>query len=303
MSLVNFGMLRAVLRQTILGMVRRLPTQWVMIASVAAMQSILAATILLAFNLDRLSEQWERGGDLLVFLKPGITQTRYEQLSSQLEALAQVKNLSLKTPKEALKELQESLGNDFLGDSFEEEVLPATIELEFVDDLDDPALVEFRANLLQRPEVDEVESVIEGRGLLAKLYEFRELIAFWRWIIGAWVGLSVMFVFSQFVRLNLHQRRREVEVLNSVGATRFFILSPLVIEGGLQACIGSITALWIVENILDSQKVGAEMLSELLLFSPEPLSLTLSLSFIALSTSLGVVASWRSAVYFLTHQE
>ena len=44
MILKNLGVLRAVLRQTILGMTRRLPTQWVMIASVAAMQSILAAT-------------------------------------------------------------------------------------------------------------------------------------------------------------------------------------------------------------------------------------------------------------------
>ena len=303
MSLLDFGVLRAVLRQTIVGMGRRLPTQWVMIACVAAMQSILAATILLAFNLDRLSEQWERGGDLLVFLKPGLSQTRYEQFSSQLESLEQVDKLSLKSPQEALIELQNSLGDDFLGDSFAGEVLPATIEIEFIEDIDNEALVKFRAGLLQYPEIDEVESVIEGRGLLAKLYEFRELIAFWRWIIGLWVGLSVMFVFSQFVRLNLHQRRREVEVLNSVGATRFFILSPLVIEGGLQACIGSITALWIVENILDSQKVGAEMVSELLLFSPEPLSFTLSFSFILLSTALGVMASWRSAIYFLAHQE
>ena len=303
MILKNLGVLRAVLRQTILGMTRRLPTQWVMIASVAAMQSILAATLLLAFNLDRLSEQWQRGGDLLVFLKPGISETRYEQLSSQLESLEQVENLSLKTPQEALIELQNSLGDEFLGDSFAGEVLPATIEIEFIEGIEASTLVEFRASLLQYPEVDEVESVIEGRGLLAKLYEFRELIAFWRWIIGLWVGLSIMFVFSQFVRLNLHQRRREVEVLNSVGATRFFILSPLVIEGGLQACIGSMTALWIVESILDSQKVGAEMVSELLLFEPEPLSFLLSLSFIILSTVLGMIASWRSAVYFLAHQE
>ena len=145
--------------------------------------------------------------------------------------------------------------------------------------------------------------MIEGRGLLAKLYELRELIAFWRWIIGGWVGLSIMFVFSQFVRLNLHQRRREVEVLNSVGATRVFILSPLVIEGGLQAALGSVAALWIVESILDSQKVGADMVSELLLFTPQPLSLALSILFVLISTLLGIIASWRSAVYFLKNQE
>jgi cell division transport system permease protein len=299
----RFGVLRSIVRQTVLGMLRRLPTQWVMIACVAAMQSILAATLLLAFNLDRLSEQWERGGDVLVFLKPGTTQTEYERLSALVESWDGIDQLMLKTPYEAFKELESSLGAEFLGDSFEVEVLPATIEIEFEDQVSEDDQLQFRAKLLQRSEVDEVEAVIEGRGLLAKLYELRELIAFWRWIIGSWVGLSIMFVFSQFVRLNLHQRRREVEVLNSVGATRLFILSPLVIEGGLQAALGSITALWIVESILSSQKVGAEMMSELLLFSPEPLSFGLSLIFVGISTSLGAIASWRSATYFLSHQE
>lgn len=303
MSGTRFGVLRSIVRQTVLGMLRRLPTQWVMIACVAAMQSILAATLLLAFNLDRLSEQWERGGDVLVFLKPGTTQTEYERLSALVESWDGIDQLMLKTPYEAFKELESSLGAEFLGDSFEVEVLPATIEIEFEDQVSEDDQLQFRAKLLQRSEVDEVEAVIEGRGLLAKLYELRELIAFWRWIIGSWVGLSIMFVFSQFVRLNLHQRRREVEVLNSVGATRLFILSPLVIEGGLQAALGSITALWIVESILNSQKVGADMMSELLLFSPEPLSFGLSLIFVGISTSLGVIASWRSATYFLSHQE
>ena len=67
-----WGVVRSVLRQTCKGMGRRLTAQWVTVGSVAAMQSIFAATLLLAFNLDELAEQWEKGGDVLVFLKPGI---------------------------------------------------------------------------------------------------------------------------------------------------------------------------------------------------------------------------------------
>lgn len=299
----RLGVLRSITRQTLLGMVRRLPTQWVMIACVAAMQSILAATILLAFNLDQLSEQWERGGDVLVFLKPRVSETQYERLTSLVASWPSVAELTLKTPLEAFRELEKSLGSDLLDDSFDFGVLPATIEIVFAEDSSEEEQLHIRARLLQRSEVDEVEAVIEGRGLIAKLYELRELIAFWRWIIGGWVSLSIMFVFSQFVRLNLHQRRREVEVLSSVGATRAFILSPLVIEGGLQAALGSVTALWIVESILNSQQVGADMVSELLLFTPQPLSLLLSVTFVMVSTALGVIASWRSAVYFLKNQE
>lgn len=296
---MNLGVLRSIIRQTLLGMSRRFTTQWVMVACVAAMQSILAATLLLAFNLDLLSAQWERGGDLLIFIKPSTTQTQYEQLSAMVESWEGVTAVSLKTPHEALIELERSLGSDVLSSGFDEQVLPATLEVDFNDELSAESQLQYRAKLLQVPEVDEVESVIEGRGLLARLYELREMIAIWRWIIGLWVGLSVMFVFNQFVKLNLHQRRREVEVLNSVGATKSFILSPLVIEGGLQAAFGSLVALWIVESILAQQRLGAEMVTELLMFSPQPLSTTLSLGFILCSTLLGVFSSWRAATLFL----
>ena len=302
MKVFYFGVLRSIVRQTLLGMSRRLTTQWVMIACVAAMQSILAATLLLAFNLDRLSEQWERGGDVLVFLKPSVSQTDYEQLTAWTQSVEGVDKVILKTPVDALHDLQSSLGDEFIDDSFGAEVLPATIEIDFAQDYPKEKQLEFRAKLLQMPEIDQVETVIEGRGLLAKLYELRETIALWRWIVGIWVGLSVMFVFSQFVRLNLHQRKLEVEVLTSVGATRTFILAPLVIEGALQAALGSGLALWIVESILSSQEVGTEMIADLLLFSPEPLSFHLSLAFILISVFLGILASWRSAVLFMRNE-
>ena len=82
MKIRRLGVLRSVIRQTLKGMARRLTSQWVTVGSVAAMQSIFAATLLLAFNLDRLSEQWERGGDVLVFLKPGLSQTSLEHVSA-----------------------------------------------------------------------------------------------------------------------------------------------------------------------------------------------------------------------------
>ena len=152
----RLGVLRSITRQTLLGMIRRLPTQWVMIACVAAMQSILAATILLAFNLDQLSEQWERGGDVLVFLKPRVTEIQCERLTSVIEAWPGVAELSLKTPLEAYKELEKSLGAELLDDSFDFGVLPATIEIIFAQDLSKEEQLRIRARLLQRSEVDEV---------------------------------------------------------------------------------------------------------------------------------------------------
>lgn len=296
----RWGVLRSIIRQTLKGMGRRMTTQWVTIGSVAAMQSIFAATLLLAFNLDRLSEQWERGGDVLVFLKPGLSQTDFERVAAITQSWEGVKLTTLRTPRDALAELQRSLGAELVSGELSADVLPATLEIDFVEGSPEEDQLAMRARILQLPEVDEIEAVIEGHGLLARLYALREWIGVWRWVVGIWVGLSVVFVLNQFVRLNLHQRRREVEVLESVGASRAFILSPLVIEGSLQAALGSLSALWLVERLFSSQESGAEMMSQLLQFTPQPLSWGLSASFILGSMLLGATASWRAASAFLS---
>lgn len=299
MKIRRLGVLRSVIRQTLKGMARRLTSQWVTVGSVAAMQSIFAATLLLAFNLDRLSEQWERGGDVLVFLKPGLSQTSLEHVSAITQSWEGVKLTILRTPQDALAELQRSLGAEVVDGELTADVLPATLEIDFVDGSTREEQLAMRARLLQMSEVDEVEAVIEGHGLLARLYALREWIGVWRWVVGVWVGLSVAFVLNQFVRLNLYQRRREVEVLESVGASRLFILSPLVIEGSLQAMLGSVAALWLVESLLSQQAQNTALMSELLQFSPQPLSWGLSFSFVVGSATLGAIASWRAATDFL----
>ena len=302
MSTHIWGICLAVLRQTYLGMGRRLTAQWVTISAVAAMQSIFAASLLLAFNLDQLSQQWERGGDILVFLKPGTSPVNCERLAALSQSWSGVKYTHLRTPQDALGELRESLGTDIIASNLGIEVLPATLEIEFEEKVSDAIQLQVRARLLQLEEVEEVEAIVEGHGLLARLYEVREWIALWRWIIGIWVGLSVSFVLSQFVRLNLHQRRREIEVLQSVGASRWFILSPPIIESALQASFGSMCALWIVQSSLISDSSGNEMMSELLQFSPQPLSWEISTLFIMGSMALGSLASWRAAITFLRGQ-
>jgi cell division transport system permease protein len=206
----------------------------------------------------------------------------------------------LRTPQDALAELQRSLGAELVNGDLSSDILPATLEVDFIEGSTKEDQLAMRARMLQLPEVDEIEAVIEGHGLLARLYALREWIGVWRWVIGVWVGLSVVFVLNQFVRLNLHQRRREVEVLESVGASRAFILSPLVIEGSFQAALGSLSALWLVERLFSSQESGTEMMSQLLQFTPQPLSWGLSVSFVCGSMILGATASWRAANSFLS---
>ena len=57
------------------------------------------------------------------------------------------------------------------------------------------------------------------------------------------IVIAVIFIVSNTIKLTIYARREELEVLGLVGATRFFIKAPFLIEGILQGAIGAVLAL------------------------------------------------------------
>ena len=57
--------------------------------------------------------------------------------------------------------------------------------------------------------------------------------------IGGIMGMAVMFIIATTVRLALHTRAEEIEIMQLVGATLWFIKFPFFLEGILQGMLGA----------------------------------------------------------------
>jgi cell division transport system permease protein len=53
----------------------------------------------------------------------------------------------------------------------------------------------------------------------------------------------VLFIVSNTIKLTIYARKDELELLGLVGATRFFIKAPFLIEGILQGALGSLLSM------------------------------------------------------------
>jgi cell division transport system permease protein len=62
-------------------------------------------------------------------------------------------------------------------------------------------------------------------------------------LLGGFLLLAVLFIVSNTIKLTIYSRKDELEVLGLVGATRFFIKAPYVIEGMIQGALGGILAI------------------------------------------------------------
>jgi len=288
-------MFGALLRQTLKSLTRAPLAQLITIALLAVSLSLLALSATLLMNLDRLSERWGDGGELLVVLSPGLKPDRYEALRSSLLMIEGVKSATLQSPQEAQEEMSEAVHLSLEELSSALQALPGTIELRVLEPNEPARLSAIRAQVLDTAGVLEIASVSDGEGLLAQLYSLRKALSSWLWLLGAWVALSVSFLITQLVRLTLYQRQRELDIWVTVGASELLILGPIMIEAALQTGLGAWLALAGVNSALEGLQAGGAQTLSLIELELSPLPLSGRLALILASMLLGATSSFRVA--------
>jgi len=65
------------------------------------------------------------------------------------------------------------------------------------------------------------------------------------------LGVAVIFVVSNTIRILVHSRRDEVGILSLVGATDRMIRAPFLLEGMIQGGVGALAALGILRLLFE----------------------------------------------------
>ena len=80
-------------------------------------------------------------------------------------------------------------------------------------------------------------------------------------IVGIIIGISAIFLVSNTIRLAIYSKRKIIRTMKLVGATRWFIRLPFILEGMLQGFAGGITSSLILYALiaLASRWMSAEL--------------------------------------------
>lgn len=161
-----------------------------------------------------------------VFLEQEVTDLEAVHISDEIGRMANVTSTVVVTKDEAIKEYQETVGEDIfaqlMGDG---NPLPNAIDITMTD------LAKYDRTISAVLSVDGVESARDTRAIAQKLTDLSELVSTVSlWIIIALVLISV-FIISNSIRMTMYSRRFEISIMKSVGATDTFVRIPFVVEG------------------------------------------------------------------------
>lgn len=199
------------------------------IASIGVLVSCLLLTggaYLVFVNIDHAFD-WVYGQNVVVaFAKDTLDGDQSAALQAKLQGLPNVAEVEFVSKEETLEKYKDSIPEATYEDmQGENNPMPDSFVVTFDD------LAQFNDTLAQIQQIPEIEDVSYNADIASMLTNVRHIIL----VVGGWIIVMLLlvslFIIANTIKLTVYNRRLEISIMKSVGATNAFVRIPFVIEG------------------------------------------------------------------------
>jgi cell division transport system permease protein len=178
------------------------------------------------------------------------TTAEIAQAKAQIEAISGVADVTYVSKQEALATLKSELSDKTIVDELHTNPLPASFEVKATNAADLPQIEREVMGTNAAGKKDPISPAIsnpfsrqQSTQQIAKVTSALKIVLT---VIMALLIVASLMLIGNTIRLSIFTRRREVEVMRLVGATRWFIRWPFLIEGVVVGFIGGLVAILIL---------------------------------------------------------
>ncbi|HHP7246304.1 MAG TPA: cell division protein FtsX [Elainellaceae cyanobacterium] len=279
------------LRETLLGLKRGGWMNWAAVSTVTVLLFLFGISLHASWQLEQLLNQFGSQLEVSVYLDAGV---RADNLKPFVESMPEVTAVTAVSKETAWEELIHDMGlSDIPGATQQLNGNPLVDELKVKASDSDvvPALAE---KMRQMQGVDDVQYVDEAVRRIAQLNQGLSWVSF---IITTVLTLTAIAVITTTIRLIVMARRREIEVMQLVGATAIWIYFPFILQGITFGLAGAMIS-WgliigiqrFVSQLVAQQPDFIQFLANGLRLTPQQ-AILLPLALLALGGSVGLMGS------------
>jgi cell division transport system permease protein len=171
-------------------------------------------------------------------------------LKTKLEAIPHVSEVTYVSKADALKTLRSELKDKSIVEQLHTNPLPASFEVKADDAANLPGIREAimppGAGGKPQPIAPIISNLFDRQQASAQIEEVTSALKIVLTVITALLIAASLMLVGNTIRLSIYTRRREVEVMRLVGATRWFIRWPFMIEGVVVGFAGGLVAILIL---------------------------------------------------------
>ena len=209
------------------------------IVSITLVLFMLGLLGLILLNSKKLGDHVRENIGFSIIMNPGVKEARIMELKKTLDASDFVKYTEYITPEEAAEELQNELGEDFIGFLGFNPLLPS-IDLRLnaqYANIDSLKVIE--SHLLENTDIKEVyyqESLVE------MINKNVRRISFFILVFSFLLLIIAVALINNTIRLSVYSKRFLIRSMQLVGATKSFIRTPFLLTGILHGLLAALLA-------------------------------------------------------------
>lgn len=276
-----------------LGRLVRTPFTSIMTVLVMAIAISLATGFhLLVINMQQLTGKMESTNQISLFLKSSVSEGMGKSIADKIRKNSQIEKVLLITKEQALDEFKTHSGFGDALQLLETNPLPIVIQVLPKNTLDDMQSVEhLMTDFAKLPQVDFTKMDLQWVKRLQSIMQIMERSVF---LLAILLGLAVLLITGNTIRLELQNRRDEVLVAKLVGATHSFIQRPFLYTGFWLGFFSGFVAWIIVSLMMLILQSPIEKLSVLYdgAFKVLYLSFTDTITLLIIASFLGMIGAW-----------
>jgi len=265
------------------------------ISTVMVLVFQLGFFIIIILNINNFASMAMNKLQITAILSPDLSITKAGELKQRILRHPEVATARYVSKEQAFEKLKKKMKGKISLNNLSGNPLPNTIEIE----LKKPEKIKELAE-----EIGKFPGVEGTRYGDAKLIDKLLRLSYRIYILGVVIiGMllvSAVFLISNTIRLTVFSRRKEISIMELVGATSWFIRGPFITEGLIHGMVGAGIAV-ICLNVIYAY--GTEWLLEGMPFIPvvpaSSISLYLSSGLLAVGIIVGTASSFFSVNKYL----
>jgi cell division transport system permease protein len=291
---MDWGRVRFFFSEVLRNFTRNAAMQLTAIGTVTVTIAILGSFLFVRETLGAVGDQILHKIEISVFLSDATTGAAAQALQARIASDRRVSTVTYIPRAEGLRQMRERLRGQIDTSLLTSNPLPDSLRVKVVRPDDVHAVA---AAIAKMPGV---ASINYAQDAVTKALRVGDVLGKVGLAVVGILMLVAAIIISNTIRLTVYARRREIAIMQLVGATNAYIRGPFICEGLIEGVLGALVALGLL--VLAQFQLLPKLVAALPfvpLRSAAPNEITLALELLAIGAAVGVVASWFSVGRYL----
>ncbi|MEC7872285.1 MAG: permease-like cell division protein FtsX [Candidatus Neomarinimicrobiota bacterium] len=254
---------------------------------------VSGSLLIVSQNTSKLIEYLRDKYKIEVFFKDGVTDQRVSELVNDFKLINGVRSITIISKNDAEKIFKSQFGDDILS-LLGYNPLPISCVINLKNDW--PTKLDIKPIISDIKKYREVDEVNHQGKLISRIENYYDRFLKIMVAVVSITFIIAIFIISNTVRLTIFSKKELIKSLQLIGATKWFIKGPFILEGIIHGIIASILAVYSLVGLLRFSKYLIYDLTKFGILYDQILIIQVLL---AISILVGFIGSNRAISRFL----